>query len=290
MRKGRNFEKARERALLAFGATIFRKPQLLVQAHWHRLKGSISVAPHAHTGIIQLDLNIGMTGTITIAKREISIRGVTAVAFYPGQEHSIDLMPAAPEAEIFSVKIRVSPGSEILKKKIFPACLNLLLADHYLVRALRQLNRIATVETARKTMVCSTLAQVVCYWPSAPSGSECELQNNSDEVIGAGMQNALRRIDDRLAHPPSVKELASVSNMSARNFTRHFRYLFGCAPHAYITARRLACAREFLAHKSHNITEISEELGFPSIHAFSRWFQRIVGTSPTVYREKNFLL
>jgi AraC family transcriptional regulator len=293
-RDEKDFEETREHALLALGVRIFQNPRLLAQAYWHRLKDKISVPPHVHADMLQLDLNIGMSGMITIGEEKIPVRGVTAAAFYPGQTHSIELEPAAPPAWIFSIKIRVSPQWEAVRERVFHPFLKLLFADHHLVKMLRQLNRIGTVESSRRTLVCVTLADVLCHWPGASSVAAAHthtLQTGPDEgEIGTGMQNALHLIDENLSDPPSQQQLATSSHMSARNFTRHFRQLFGCAPHAYITARRLACARELLAHKARNITEIADELGFPSIHAFSRWFQRLEGASPSVYREKHFLL
>ncbi|RRJ94888.1 AraC family transcriptional regulator [Opitutaceae bacterium TAV4] len=291
MRDEKGFEETRERALLALGVRIFQNPRLLVQAYWHRMKDKILVPPHDHSDMLQLDLNIGMSGVITIEEETIPIQGVTAAAFYPGQRHSIELEPAAPQAWIFSIKIRVSPQWEAVRERIFHPYLKLLFADHHLVKMLRQLNRVGTVESSRQTLMCVTLADVLCHWPGASSGTTSHtLQTGPDGEIGTGMQNALHLIEENLSNPPSQQQLAASSHMSTRNFTRHFRQLFGCAPHAYITARRLACARELLAHKARNITEIADELGFPSIHAFSRWFQRIEGTSPSVYREKHFLL
>ncbi|AHF90429.1 AraC family transcriptional regulator [Opitutaceae bacterium TAV5] len=290
MRDRKGFEETRERALLSLGACIFQDPQLLVQAHWHRLKDAILVPSHAHSGVLQLDLNIGMTGVVVIDGEKIPVQGVTAAAFYPGQEHAIELTPAAPYAEIFSIKIRVSPQWEAVRARVFQSFLKLTFADHHLVKTLRQLNRIGTVESSRRSLVCATLADALCHWPGAPGAAGHGFRSESAVETGTGMQSALHLIDEHLSTPPSLQELASAAHMSARNFTRHFRQLFGCAPHAYITARRLACAREFLAHRAHNITEIADQLGFPSIHAFSRWFQRSEGTSPSVYREKHFLL
>lgn len=292
MRDEKSFEEIRERALLALGMHIFRDPKILAQAYWHRLKDKISVPSHVHDDMLQLDLNIGMSGEITIEEEKIPVRGVTAAAFYPGQRHSIELQPAAPQAWIFSIKVRVSPQWEVVRERVFPPFLKLLFADQHLVKMLRQLNRIGTVESSRRTLVCVTLADVLCHWPSASSVATAHTlhPNGPGGEIGTGMQNALHLIDENLSNPPSQQQLAASSHMSARNFTRHFRQLFGCAPHAYITARRLACARELLAHKARNITEIADELGFPSIHAFSRWFQRLEGASPSVYREKHVLL
>ena len=41
-----------------------------------------------------------------------------------------------------------------------------------------------------------------------------------------------------------------------------------------------------LVYTSIPITELSEKLGFQSIHGFSRWFKNLEGMSPQNYRDR----
>jgi len=280
-----------DQALLQLGALVFAQPEILVQAHWHRFQFPISIPEHAHANLLQLDFNIGMAGTICVNKQTRRIDGVCALAFYPKERHAIDLKPKSSDAEVYSIKIRVPSRLAAVRNRIFPWALDLVVASNALVRSLRQLSRITSVSSARAPLVCATLADVLCHWPVKDGGAvERELSEDVSDEVNRGMQKALWEIDHLLGAPPTLAELARMANMSPRHFTRRFRNLFGCPPHAYIQARRLVHAKELLAHGRLNITEIADSLGFLSIHPFSKWFRKATGMSPSTYREGHLLL
>ena len=43
-------------------------------------------------------------------------------------------------------------------------------------------------------------------------------------------------------------------------------------------------AKKLIREGNHNITQISEILGYSSIHHFTRMFKRVTGFSPTMYK------
>jgi transcriptional regulator GlxA family with amidase domain len=48
---------------------------------------------------------------------------------------------------------------------------------------------------------------------------------------------------------------------------------------------RIERARSLLKHSRLSVQDISDTLGYPSIHAFSRAFKNKEGRSPSAYRE-----
>ncbi|MBA3847504.1 MAG: helix-turn-helix transcriptional regulator, partial [Planctomycetes bacterium] len=88
------------------------------------------------------------------------------------------------------------------------------------------------------------------------------------------------------ARPPGLSELALHVGVSPRHLARRFAALTGVSPRAWADARRVARARELLTQGRLNVTAAAEALGFASIHAFSRWFHRRVGRSPSAFRER----
>lgn len=90
-----------------------------------------------------------------------------------------------------------------------------------------------------------------------------------------------------LAHlnrPVPLEEMAQTSRMSRTSLIRFFRAAFGVTPVKYHLGLRIERAKELIQFSSAPITRISEELGFDSIHAFSRAFRRLEGVAPSFYR------
>ena len=84
--------------------------------------------------------------------------------------------------------------------------------------------------------------------------------------------------------PLSVSELASYVCMNLNTFEKFFRKQFGLSPKQYINKLRLQQAKQMLVFDGMNATDISQHLGFQSLHYFSRWFKQRTGLSPLAYR------
>ena len=85
-----------------------------------------------------------------------------------------------------------------------------------------------------------------------------------------------------------VDELASGLGLSRSYFCRIFHEKTGMSPQDYIVSYRLEKAAELLENKKLTQDEISKQVGYPDVYAFSRMFKRKYGISPGKYR-KNIL-
>ena len=106
----------------------------------------------------------------------------------------------------------------------------------------------------------------------------------------AELPRVLAMVERRLSHPPSLEEMAALAHLSPRHFTRRFKAVLGCTPHAYVTARRVARARQLLLERDEPLRRIGEELGFTTLAGFSRWFTQNSGQTPSAYRDNDRLL
>jgi AraC family transcriptional regulator len=121
-----------------------------------------------------------------------------------------------------------------------------------------------------------------------------KLHSNADTSITAVRQSLapfrLRRaidfIESNLAKPISVAEIAAASGISAYHFSRAFRQATGRAPYAYVTERRIACAKAMLAKQEATLTTIAEHCGFSSLSQFSRMFRQESGMTPSSFRNR----
>ena len=100
---------------------------------------------------------------------------------------------------------------------------------------------------------------------------------------------ALRRardlIDLRYAEPLDLATLAREAGYSKFHFARAFAAAYGETPRDYLTRRRLERAKALLRAANLSITEICFLVGFESLGSFSSLFRRVVGQTPSAYRQ-----
>ncbi|WP_309083214.1 AraC family transcriptional regulator [Chelativorans sp.] len=114
---------------------------------------------------------------------------------------------------------------------------------------------------------------------SEPGSSPGLLRGLSDERLAV----AIRSIHARPDHGWTVAELARASAMSRSGFHERFSSAVGMAPMEYLTAWRLALAKDLLRKREASVGEIARRVGYRSASAFSVAFTRDVGVSPARY-------
>ncbi|MGE8100134.1 helix-turn-helix domain-containing protein [Pseudomonas fluorescens] len=92
-------------------------------------------------------------------------------------------------------------------------------------------------------------------------------------------------IDQQLAEPISLGQLAGLCALSEYHFARMFRESFGLPPHQYLLARRLAHARHLLRNTSQPLGEIALACGFASASHFTNRFRQAMQGTPGEYRQ-----
>jgi len=83
----------------------------------------------------------------------------------------------------------------------------------------------------------------------------------------------------------SVSELAGRMAMSVRNFERVFTREVGVTPSQYVLHMRVEAARRQLERTDHALKQVASASGFGGIDAMRRAFLRLLGLTPTRYRE-----
>lgn len=102
------------------------------------------------------------------------------------------------------------------------------------------------------------------------------------------MREAVERAIDtmwgRYHEPLSLADLADAAILSKFYFSRVFRSFTGTSPGRFLTAVRLAKAKDLLLQTSSSVTEISYMVGYNSLGTFTSRFTQSVGVSPARYR------
>lgn len=92
-----------------------------------------------------------------------------------------------------------------------------------------------------------------------------------------------------LEHNVNLESVAEKVKLSSRTVSQIINKHFGTNFYEYINSYRIEAAKRMLAdpaYKEMTILDILMKSGFNSKSAFHRFFNRLVGTSPTAYRKK----
>ena len=92
--------------------------------------------------------------------------------------------------------------------------------------------------------------------------------------------------DRRYADPLDLDALADAAHVSKYHFNRSFTEAYGETPMRYLTHRRIERAQDLLRSANLTVTEICMLVGFSSLGSFSSTFRKLVGETPTQYRDR----
>ncbi len=81
----------------------------------------------------------------------------------------------------------------------------------------------------------------------------------------------------------SVKDICSALSISESTLHRLCKKYCGCGAITYFIALKLGRAKRLLEEQTLNVTQIAEQLGFSSVHYFSKQFKEKTGMSPLQY-------
>ncbi|MTI58643.1 MAG: response regulator [Firmicutes bacterium] len=101
-----------------------------------------------------------------------------------------------------------------------------------------------------------------------------ELINKMKEYIAKNYQDGI-----------TLSKMAEVFNFSTSHLSNLFYEETGEHFSDYINMLKLKKAKELLKTTNYKIYEIANQLGFNDAFYFSTWFKKLVGVSPTIYKE-----
>ena len=84
----------------------------------------------------------------------------------------------------------------------------------------------------------------------------------------------------------SLERVAASVHISVFHFCKLFRKATGTTFTVFVSRTRAEKAKELLINPNLRISEIAFNVGFQSITHFNRVFKKLVGESPTSYRER----
>ncbi len=116
--------------------------------------------------------------------------------------------------------------------------------------------------------------------------SSAELGDTPGLLLGLSDERlavAIRGMHARPERSWTVTELAREAALSRSGFHERFQSAVGMAPMEYLTAWRMALAKDLLRKRELGVSAIARQVGYRSASAFSVAFMRSVGVSPARY-------
>lgn len=92
-----------------------------------------------------------------------------------------------------------------------------------------------------------------------------------------------------LSEELTLKAMAKRFAASEEHLTRSFTKEMGISFYQYVLLQRVAEGKRLLRDGIMTVADISEMIGFPSSSTFSRHFRTFVGTTPSAYREEQYV-
>ncbi|MCD7058499.1 AraC family transcriptional regulator [Pelagibacterium xiamenense] len=156
-------------------------------------------------------------------------------------------------------------------------------AQHRLAMLMELLGEEAVGDRPGREVVLQHLLEVLFIealrTTAEPDSAPGLLRGLSDERLAV----AIRRMHAKPGRGWTVAELARESALSRSGFHARFASAVGMAPMEYLTAWRLALAKDLLRRREASVGEIARQVGYRSASAFSVAFTRDVGVTPARY-------
>ena len=116
------------------------------------------------------------------------------------------------------------------------------------------------------------------------------VKNNTEVISNTSRPNEtlttiLRYIDKRYDVNITLPRLATQVHMTPNYISHLFRKHLDTTLTSYLLNIRISKARDFLSNTNLTITDIAQKCGFNSLNHFCKSFKKIMGVSPTAFRE-----
>lgn len=105
-------------------------------------------------------------------------------------------------------------------------------------------------------------------------------------LADARLAPAIRKMHDELGRPWTIARLAKVAALSRSSFFDRFTRTVGMPPMEYLSAWRMAVAKDLLRRQDVGLAEVAQRVGYGSASAFSSAFSRHVGEPPSRYARR----
>ncbi|MBQ7076128.1 MAG: helix-turn-helix transcriptional regulator [Clostridia bacterium] len=114
-------------------------------------------------------------------------------------------------------------------------------------------------------------------------GKETALKSGGQEIADTKTHEIYSYINKNYKEKISLNELCFLFGTNKTTLCSSFKNAYGDTVVGYINRLKIKEAKKLMREKDYNLTEISQVLGFSSVHYFSRLFKKMEKISPSEY-------
>ncbi len=131
-----------------------------------------------------------------------------------------------------------------------------------------------------KTMCYSILSEIIVFL--SREYTNVASRPSHPELVNIG--RAIAYIEENYTQDIKIEQIAKTAGLSVRHFSRMFNQLYLDTPLNYILGLRIKHACKLLKDTDLTASQIAFASGFNDSNYFTRYFKKIIGTTPLKYR------
>lgn len=161
----------------------------------------------------------------------------------------------------------------------------IVMADHERMCSIfEMIEHEITIASAEQPGHIEALCRALAGYLATFSTQEAAERGKRLSMAPARLKRVLDFVDENLAGPISLTDMAAVAELSPYHFGRVFKHATGKSPYQHLIYWRIVRSQILLAGTGRSITDIATACGFPTQAHFSTAFSRQTGMSPSRYR------
>ena len=254
---------------------------------------SLPVTVHTHNYYQFIYCQRG-TGKIKIGKEEYSAIPGRAYLVRPMEEHGI-----VPSGTLRLLEVKFTADDDAFAKSLLELPAEFEIDEHLSLRL--SLKEVVKEGLAQKTYSTeATNAALMLFLirllrkngVSAEESSPHSFYFDTPHRRGADgdrdveFVQVIDYIEKHLSEPISLDELSGLLHFEKSYLTVRFKEIWGLSPMRYVNWLRIERAKVLLSTTDMSITDIAREVGFASIHYFSRFFKEKENITPNEFRKQ----
>jgi len=116
---------------------------------------------------------------------------------------------------------------------------------------------------------------------------ENKFNREKQEITKSVVESAIDYMLENLQKAITLQEMALFANLSVTHFNTVFKRKTGHSPIEYFNHLKIQQACQYLSFTKSTVKEIAHQVGIIDQYYFSRMFSRLMGVSPSEYRNRN---